>query len=428
MFKWHSVYDEINDCDNILLADEEKTYRLIDDMLSTLSECFSSKKIHIGMDEAYRVGTGKYQLKHGIQDRFDVINKHLHKVCELCAKYGMEAMIWSDMFCKLALNTENQYDHNVDSSKILEKANLPENVSLVYWDYYSTDYEHYAEMIRTNKLFGRKVYFAGGAWTWKGFEPDNGFSIEATTVALNACADEGIDGIFYTEWGDDGGECSKFAVLPSLIYAAEIQKGNTDINSIKEKFAQITGCDYDSLMLLDGFVKPYPAKALLYNDAFMGIRDFMCDLNADAFYKKLAEDIHNAPNKGDFEYMFNSYEKLALALSFKSTLGIKTREAYSNKDMKKLKELALDYESAIEAVQDFHKVYENTWFTENKPHGFDIQDIRLGGLIQRLKSCKNRLCLFCEGKIQSIPELEEQSLSEGNGWGWWSDLVTANNV
>lgn len=63
IFKWYNVYNEVNDCDNILLAGDEKTYQLIDDMLSSISESFSSKKIHIGMDEAYRVGTGKYQQK-----------------------------------------------------------------------------------------------------------------------------------------------------------------------------------------------------------------------------------------------------------------------------------------------------------------------------------------------------------------------------
>ncbi|MBQ8003801.1 MAG: beta-N-acetylhexosaminidase, partial [Oscillospiraceae bacterium] len=169
MFRWEE-YRDVNDCDNILLAGEEKTYELIDDMLSTLSECFKTRKIHIGMDEAYRVGTGKYQQLHGIQDRFDIINNHLHRVCDIAKKYNYEPMVWSDMFCKLAFDLQNQYD-DADTSKILEKAQLPDNISLVYWDYYNTDYNHYVNQIKTNKVFGRKVYFAGGAWTWNGFSP-----------------------------------------------------------------------------------------------------------------------------------------------------------------------------------------------------------------------------------------------------------------
>ena len=433
MFKWYSVYNEINDCDNILLAGDEKTYKLTEDMISTLAECFSSKKIHIGMDEAYRVGTGKYQLKHGIKDRFDVINEHLHMVCDICAKYGLEAMIWSDMFCKLALNIESQYEH-VDPEKILEKAQLPENVALVYWDYYSTDYDHYVDMIRTNKFFGRKVYFAGGAWTWNGFAPDNDFSMKSTSVALDACNNEGIDGIFYTEWGDNGDECSKFAVLPSLMYAAEVQKGNTDMDSIKEKFMQITGCDFDSFMLLDKLDKPggkheqSTSRYLLYNDVFMGIRDYLCDLKDAEFYEKLAEEIHNAPGKGEFSYLFDSYENLALVLSKKSTLGIRTRAAYLKGDMDEIRNIIADYEDTIGKIEKFHEVYENMWFTENKPHGFDVQDIRIGGLLQRLKSCKRRLLLLADGKITNIPELEEPVLTEMNGRSWWENVVTANNL
>ena len=253
MFKWGSVYDEIKDCDDILLADEEKTYELIEDMFKTLSECFTTKKIHIGMDEAYRVGSGKYQDKHGFCDRFEVINSHLHKVCDIAKKYGMEPMIWSDMFVKLAAGlggTANQYGE-MDASVILEKAALPENISLVYWDYYNTEYDHYVKQIKTNKLFNRPVYFAGGAWTWRGFAPDNTFSIQTTAPAVDACNDEGVQGMFFTVWGDDGAECSEFAVLPALMFAAEKSRGNSDMELIKAKFREIVGVDFVSFMLLD---------------------------------------------------------------------------------------------------------------------------------------------------------------------------------
>ena len=433
MFKWHSVYNEINDCDNILLAGEEKTYQVIEDMISTVSECFSSKKIHIGMDEAYRVGTGKYQEKHGIEDRFDIINNHLHKVCEICEKYNFEAMIWSDMFCKLALNVASQYESSEDASKILEKAKLPENVSLVYWDYYSTDYNRYSSLIKTNKLFGKKVYFAGGAWTWSGFAPDNDYSIKTTQAALSACNDEGVAGIFFTSWGDDGSECSKFTVLPALMYAAELAGGNTDIDSIKEKFKAITGCEYDTFMLLDKFDTPCGkqeksmSKNLLYNDAFMGIRDFMCSFDDNDYYKKLAQDIHDAQGKGDYEYLFARYEKLASVLSIKASLGIRIRQSYHEKNMAEIKKIITDCDELLKNLEEFHEIYQTEWFTENKPHGFDVQDIRLGGLIQRIKSCKKRLELFTDGKIKQIPELEEPVLDEAN-IGKWLNIVTANNL
>lgn len=433
MFKWSGEYGDINDCDNILLVDDEKTYALIDDMISSVSQCFTSRKIHIGMDEAYRVGTGKYQMLHGTEDRFDIINRHLHRVCSITDKYGFEPMIWSDMFCKLALNIEDQY-MEADTAKIIEKAELPQNISLVYWDYYSTDYNRYAKQIKTNKMFGRKVYFAGGAWTWKGFAPDNDFSIKTSDAAIRACNDCGVDGMLFTVWGDDGAECSPFAVLPSLLYAAEAAKGNTDMDSIKDKFKKITGCDFDSFMLLDKLDKPdvshnyNPSKYLLYNDLFMGIRDCRCTKGIGMYYKELAGKIHNIENKGEYFEMFDSYEKLANVLAVKAELGIKTREAYLKKDTPALKELIKEYDILVDRLKEFHETYQKRWFKENKPHGFDVQDIRLGGLLQRVLSCKKRLTQLICDEISEIPELEEPVLEGVNGPDYWARIITANSI
>lgn len=435
IFKWGNVYDCVNDCDDILLAEEEKTYQLIEDMISTLSQCVTTRKIHIGMDEAYRVGTGKYKSAHGEKDRFDVINNHLHRVCDILKKYDFEPMIWSDMFCKLAMDTQSQYDFS-SSEKILEKASLPDNVSLVYWDYYSTDCDHYVKNIETNKLFKRKVYFAGGAWTWRGFAPDNDFSIKTTKQALKACEDCGVDGIIMTVWGDDGGECSKYTILPSLMYAAEASKGNYDLESIKSKFKEVVGIDFDSFMLFDKIDMPEirnsfdnkmdnAGKEFLYSDVFMGATDFACKEEYMQYYKKLCNDIKIVSEKGEFEYIFDFYEKIADVLSIKATLGIRTRKDYKEKDNEKLKEIIKDYKALIVTLEEFHSLFQKLWFKENKPHGFDIQDIRLGGLIQRIKSCKNRLELYVNGVIKEIEELDEPVLDEIRGWHW-GRIVSSN--
>ncbi|MBR1969247.1 MAG: beta-N-acetylhexosaminidase [Clostridia bacterium] len=431
LFKWNSEYDEINDCDNILLANEEKTYDLIEDMISTVSECFSSRKIHIGMDEAYRVGTGKYQKKNGIEDRFDIINKHLHRVCEITDKYGFEPMIWSDMFCRLALDIENQYE-NAENDKILEKAALPENITLVYWDYYSTDYNHYVQQIKTNKMFGRKVYFAGGAWSWRGLAPDNTFSIDTMKSAIRACNDCEVDGMLFTVWGDNGAECSKFAVLPSLMYASQAVARNTNIEDIKNKFTQATDCEFDDFMLLDMLDRPggkhndNPSKYLLYNDPFMGIRDYCCVESDNKFYENLENQLKKVKCDSFFEEMFEHYKKLSKVLSIKAALGIKTRIAYLQGNKAELGNIIEEYNLLLSSLQEFYDVFQKMWFKENKPHGFEVQDIRIGGLMQRLVSCKKRLVQFVNNEISTIEELEEPVLEKSNGHNFWDRIVTAN--
>lgn len=433
IFKWSEEYGDIKDCDDILLVEEEKTYNLINDMFSTLSECFRSRKIHIGMDEAGMVGLGKYKDKHELRDRFDIINDHLHKVCEIAAKYDYKPMLWSDMFCNLALGGFMYTEKNIDLEKVKERARLPENVTLVYWDYYSRKYEHYDQRLKLNKAFGTDVCFAGGAWTWRGFMPDNAFSIETTSVAMEACRNNGVDNVLFTVWGDDGNECSTFSILPSLMYAAETYRGNTDIESIKKKFSEIVGADFDSFMLLDKADKPNSDRAtgankiMLYNDLFMGLNDGHCSEADEKYYKNLSEEIANARNKGDYEYLFDTIQKLCEVLAIKANLGNKIREAYLDKNTEEIKRLADVCSQLIEKLEEFYETFRYQWFEDYKPHGFDIQDIRFGGLIQRVKHCRSRLLEYADGKTDRILELDEERMNT-NTLSVWSRAVSPNVI
>lgn len=433
MFKQRAVYGDINDCDDILLAGDERTYKLIDDMLKSLSSCVRSRKIHIGMDEAYRVGTGKYKTKNGERDRFEVINEHLHKVCGIAAKYGYEPMIWSDMFVKLATGNDSQYAH-ADPAKIKEKAALPESVSLVYWDYYSDDPVRYERMIGVNKLFGRPVYFAGGAWTWNGFCPDNEKSIRNTRAALSACKARGVDGVFVTLWGDDGAECSPFAVLPSLLCAAEFYKGNEDLEDIKEKFARLCGASFDGFTLFDALDKPggkhgvNPSKYLFYNDLFCGKRDPFVGKDDGAYYAALSRKIKGVSEKGEYAYLFDVYEKLADVLSIKCDMGARLRKAYRKGDRRALSDILSDLPALEEKIEAFYTAHKNRWFYDNKPYGFDVQDIRIGGLLRRVRSCRERLSDYLSGKINEIPELSEPQLWYEPDKAFWAETASANDI
>ena len=55
------------------------------------------------------------------------------------------------------------------------------------------------------------------------------------------------------------------------------------------------------------------------------------------------------------------------------------------------------------------------WQKENKPQGWEIHDARLGGLLQRLQTCKKRLQSYIVGEIDKIEELEEEILLIGDG-------------
>ena len=424
IFKWRGdVYLDIQDMGNALLVDNEKTYALIEDMIASLAKCFTTRKIHIGLDEAYGVGLGKHLQQFGYEDRSAIINRHLQRVCQITAKYGFKPMVWSDMFCRLSQETTEYYQAEEQGTNE-QKFDIPEDVSLVHWDYYSTDYDHYAKMLRLNQTFDREVLFAGGVWTWSGFLPDNGWSIDSTGPAMRACRDCGVDQILFTMWGDDGGECSRFGTLPALFYGAEAARGNMDLVNIKEKFRQLFDCDFDAFLLLDELDNHVTlrsgavTKHLLYRDPFMPVQDKRIQGWTNEWFAEKALQIRNA-DFGAYRHVANCWEALCDVLSVKCQLTEKTRAAYEKSDRKALERLAQeDYLLTIEKVKQFHRIYRDFWMGENKPQGFEIQDIRMGGLCQRLETCRERLLDYCTGKLEKIEELEEAQLMIHRGHVW----------
>ena len=437
MFSWHGVYGGVRDCDDILLAGEEKTYELIRKMFASLAASFTSRKIHIGMDEAYKVGLGRYLSLNGYERRFDIINRHLHRVCEIAAEFGFEPMIWSDMFCKLALGNDDYYKVS-DPEEIKKVADLPENVSLVYWDYYSDDQSRYEQLIRVNQAFGRRVVFAGGAWTWRGFLPDNRIALRVTEPALKACAATGVEDVIITLWGDDGGECSRFSVLPSLLAAAQAA-GRAPEGGLSGALSEAVGA---ALLLSEEMNHPTggrdlggqnPPKYLLYNDPFTGRLNHAVPEGTNAFYAELLPRLKEAvvsaleacPDCETLSGYFAAAEALCDVLSVKSELSGRTKKAYLSGDREALKKIAEEeYPAAQEKLGAFHDAFMRWWMSENRPQGFDVQDIRMGGLMMRLQTCRERLLAWCGGMLENIPELEEEELNVDCGTNWMQTAIT----
>ena len=188
--KW-GEFSDVVDFGDILLVGEEKTYELIDDMFRSLSESIASRNINIGMDEAHMIGLGKYLDKHGYKDRFAIMLAHLNKVMEIARKYDYQPIMWSDMFFRLGSGGE-YYDTDWEMRQDIVDA-IPQDLSLVYWDYYSEDKETYDQMIGKHKEMSDKIVFAGGAWKWSGFTPANLYSHKIAMPAHASCMENNIN-------------------------------------------------------------------------------------------------------------------------------------------------------------------------------------------------------------------------------------------
>lgn len=432
------------DTDDILLAGDEKVYELIDNIFSSISKCFTSRIINIGMDEAHMIGRGRYYDLHGDADRSQILVDHLCRVAEIGKKYGFTFLMWSDMFFRLATGG----DYYKKDAPICEevKKQIPDNVELIYWDYYSQDKSHYNRMLAAHDRIKEGTWFAGGLWSWRGMAPHNGFSMKATAAALKSCRERGVKDVFLTLWGDDGGECSKFALLPSLFCASKLAKGVTKMSEIKSEFQEKFGIDFQRFMLLDLPGTPggrtdkivNPDKYLLYNDCFTGLLDSTLAGGEGEQYAKCARRLSLLKKEEIWGYLFTTAGALCQVLAIKAELGIKTRTVYKERDQKALSALIKEYKQLSKKLEAFYRAYKEQWFVENKPHGFDIQDIRIGGLMARVKSCTERLQDLHDGKVDVIEELEEAQLDFcGGGTDFakehieyitWSHIASANVV
>ena len=407
-----------------LLVGDERTYVLIENMFKTLSRCFKTRRIHVGMDEAMQLGRGKYHDINGCESQAEIMKKHLARVTEIAKKYGYELMIWSDMFFR---GWNGSY--YADKTKIPEDyvRAVPEGVIPVYWDYYSQDENRYDAMIYNHKQLTKNVWFAGGAWTWRGFTPDNGFTLKTMLPALSACRKNKVKNIFFTMWGDNGGECSKLGVLPSLFYLSEVMKGNSDEEKIKEKFKRAFGIAFDDFMLIDEPCALYPmakpeyqsstvSKSMLYSDYFNGFLDATVVKGGGEHFSRLADKLERvAKSSRKLGYLFDTQAKLCRVLSVKYELGVKTRAAYKAGDKAELERLARgDYAEIIKHLRAFYKAFKKQWMAENKACGFEVQEARLGAMLLRTESCRERLLDYVKGEISEIPELLEDILLFGS--------------
>jgi len=443
--------NNLRDDDDVLLIDEQETYTMIRQMVAAASAPFRTKRIHIGMDEAYQVGRGAHLDRFGYEERFTLMKRHLNKVIEIVNEYELSPMIWSDMFFGSSFLQEHTEDAFVTQEMI---DSLPKQVQYVYWDYFSEDPEVYHYSIQKHKMLGTLPVFAGGIWTWTGMTPNYGKTFATTSAAMKACRLEGIEEVFATLWGDNGQETNLLAGLLGMQLYAEYGYSETlelDKEWLAKRFAVCSNSSMEafySLSLLDevpgvaeGNLKASnPSKFLLYQDLLLPLFDAnIAGLPLRNHYELQAASLHQyAAEEQQFPLLFMFYATLAVALAIKSEISLKIKATYDEGNKESMKQLVdqelAELENRLITVQDQHR---QLWFAYNKPFGWEVIDIRYGGVIARLRSAKLRLNDWINGRINQVEELEQERLyylypnekEEGSiGRGhYYHRIVTASN-
>lgn len=416
--RWLSHW-EINDVADILLVGEEKTYILIENIIKAWRECVDTDFINIGMDEAALLGRGKYLDQHGYRPSFELMCEHLKRVIEICKKYNFKPMMWSDMFFS-SLYGDYYSDGQVDE-ELLKL--VPEDVVLGYWDYGAMKKETYDKQIKKHLPFKNRIAFVGGAWKWSGFAPGIDHSIRVSKMALEACRENGIDMVMTTAWGDNGAEASEMTILPVLALYAELSYTEEDVDAkISAKLEALTGYTLEEFYKLcklnqsvpEEEVRPYvnPAKYLFYQDPMMGIFDWHVAEYFPQYYADLAKELSVLANRNSkFTYIFDNLAKLSSVLELKSNLGVDMKAAYDNGDKAALLNIAdVTIPELLSRIETFYESFRAQWYKESRSGGFDVQDLRIGGLKQRLLNTQRTLRAYVNGEIEAIAELKLERL------------------
>ena len=441
---WRAYRHKIFDIDDILLIDEPRTYELLENIFSTLSKTFSSRRVHLGMDEAHHVGLGKYLDTHGFTDRYALLIKHLNRVCEIAGKYGFTStMMANDLFFNLSPGVFCSDEIRDFPPEI--KNGVPAGCEMVHWDYFGMNPARYDAMLLSTKKLSSDIWFSGGAWTWNTFSPHNRYSIKRNAIALQSCLKNGVTKAFFTLWGDNGGECAYESVLPALMHVSAVARGLSE-EEMKAEFLEITGENFDDFIDLDlpnyifGETVPVESpyfqnsacnycKIHLYDDPFLGTMSASLKAEDDSLLSVYASRLQGLAEKSrSYAYLYETMASLCAVLSKKLLLAKKTRALYEAGDKEGLRTLAEnDYTEAVLLLEKFYHAFRRQWYQINKTFGFEVQDARLGGLKRRLESCKERLLDYANGKISEIAELEESLLPYKDTYVTsWSEMISAN--
>lgn len=411
-FAWEHENSRFSDIEFVLNVGREATKTLIREMLTTLRECFTTKQIHLGMDEAYNLGRGHFLDEFGYQDKTTIMLNHLEFMLGLCQEIGWEPMIWDDMF----FSWYNQIEEE-------DKIQIPKGIKLMYWDYYNVNESHYRDRIRFRGQIAEELYFAGGAWRWTGFSPHHKKTLYTSQAALTACKKEGVKKVMATAWGDDGSEAPFEVVLFGLVLYAHLDQGDYDETVFNQLLVDYTGMSLAEWLwqgefdLLDSFdemkaLDVTPSKYLLYQDLLLP--RFMKEIQLlQVDYGKAMLDLANRFERleSGSKLVNRLYVELAKTLAIKWNLPLRIWEAYHAGDKAQLRQIVKqDLVELEERLMALCQARRDVWLEEANPMGLEILEHRFGSMMMRTKTTGLRLLEYIEGKVHILEELEEERL------------------
>jgi hypothetical protein len=413
LLRWPE-YDAVRDTASVLLAGEEKTYALIGKMIAFWRSAFRSRTLHVGMDETWDLGRGRYMNLNGYTRGYDIFNEHLRRVSALCEKEGVKPLIWSDMYFRMGSPTHAYYDPACRIPDDVRDA-IPKSVQLVYWDYDHTDPAFYLEWIRRHRELGSEPVMATAVNTVQ--RPWLMRSDPTVNPCLAACRTAGLRDVIVCLWGDDGAYCEFDSALAGLAQAAEAAYGageDPPEKGLAPRFQAICGADYQAVMDAAAMNDGIHPMVLVWDDPLLRIAWRNEQLKDPAGWKTMDAHFGRLLRKLAPRKMIEDPIDLAHAcrlLEFcraKIRLNRELDSVVAGRDPVALAAARKQVKRTSRALERLMESFRRQWHRRNKPFGLETIQVRFGGQLERFRELDRRLADVVEGRLESLPEFGEQ--------------------
>lgn len=409
--KW-ADFSDIAENDHLLLPGEERTYEYIEECIKTIAQNIRSRRIHVGLDESFGLceGYSPYCRKHGKQDPLPVYTAHVVRVHQICKKYGLEPMMWSDCFFRYSMRVTGyglQYSATEPiAPEIL--AQVPKNMGMVYWQYGSADKEEYSSIIKAHRVFGGETIMASACWNWDGQLPNLKKAMAVQCAALDASKECGLQTVMTTLW-QVGLPSDYFFSLHAVMLLAQYRYGDdTSLETVGKLLHNCTGMELTALKAIN----------LYHEEAyFSGERYFQCntlintigntkDNPEERFAQGAAMLRQLTSERWNAHYTFAAL--ILEVASIKAGIYNRLQHAYKTNNRDYLEKLANQIlPELIHKIKETLSCRKKLWFQTQKAFGFNYVISNYGSYIADAEYTKSRIEDYLNGTCATIEELEE---------------------
>ncbi len=433
---------KIRDTAEVLMAREPLTFEFVEQIISTVTSALRTKRIHIGMDEAWDMGRGAFLTKHGYVPPFDIFNEYMNELMKIINKYGLRPMMWSDMYFRISSKGKNlYYDKDINVPEDVKKK-IPANIDLVFW-HYGEEPECDDYMLKKHKDINENVVFAGGNWGWVGHFPEHNYMMSSSRFSVNACRNNNVKEAMMTIWCNDNAECDYFANLYTLSAFGELCYNiNPTDEYINSRFEACTNGsaelffkmsyyhnDFERNNYYEDFNTRFLGKPLFWQDIMEGLYDtHLFEKKMSDHYKNVAKLYEGKGTDEKWGYLYEYAYRVFDYLATKTKIAENLVPAYKAGNKAILKEIAeVLLPELREKTLSVHKVHKAAWFKNNKIIGWQNLDVRYYGVIGRCDTAKELITAYLNGEIDKLEELEEVRLNKDlSGFTQYSRIATVN--